>query len=51
MAAVKEIGIDYMQGFGVAGLVELEAPTQLKPAFTILKLTVSLSVAWQPMRQ
>ncbi len=37
MDEVRAIGIDYMQGFGVADLVELEAPTQLNPAFTILK--------------
>jgi len=34
---IKEIGIDYMQGFGVADLVELEAPTVLRPGFSIVK--------------
>ncbi len=30
IACVKAIGIDYMQGFGVAGLVELEAPSKVQ---------------------
>ena len=34
---IQAIGIDYMQGFGVAHLVELEAPTVLNPEFSILK--------------
>lgn len=37
VARIKEIGIDYMQGFGVADLVELETPTVLKPEFSIVK--------------
>lgn len=37
IALIKEIGIDYMQGFGVAPLVELEAPSVLTPVFSIVQ--------------
>ncbi len=37
IAHVKKIGIDYMQGFGVAALVELKTPTVLNPRFSIVQ--------------